>query len=43
MNKGKHLIEMRYRPVSVLAGLAMTLTGIFGAVMLSVRSRRRES
>jgi hypothetical protein len=43
VDKGKHLIEMRYRPASVFAGFAMTLVGIFGAVMLSVRSRRRES
>jgi uncharacterized membrane protein YfhO len=41
VDKAKHPIEMRYQPASVFAGLAMTLLGIFGAVVLSVRSRRR--
>jgi hypothetical protein len=43
VDKGKHLVEMRYRPASVFAGLAMTLAGIFGAVFLNVRARGRES
>lgn len=42
VDKGKHRIEMLYRPLSVFAGLAMTLLGIFGAVVLNVRARRRE-
>jgi uncharacterized membrane protein YfhO len=41
VDKGKHRIEMRYRPTSVFAGLAMTLVGIFGAVVLNMRSRGR--
>jgi hypothetical protein len=39
VDKGKHLVEMRYRPTSVFAGLAMTLAGIFGAVLLNVLHR----
>ncbi len=42
VDRGKHTIEMRYLPVSVFAGLLMTLTGILGAVALTVRARRRE-
>ena len=43
VDKGKHRIEMLYRPASVFVGFGMTLVGIFGAVVLNVRSRRRES
>jgi hypothetical protein len=40
VDKGKHTIEMRYLPVSVLTGLLMTLAGVAGAAVLSVRARR---
>jgi hypothetical protein len=43
VDKGKHRIEMLYRPLSVFAGFGMTLVGIFGAVVLNVRAHRRES
>ncbi len=41
VEKGKHRIEMRYLPLSVLVGLLMTLSGVGGAVALSVRARRK--
>jgi uncharacterized membrane protein YfhO len=31
---GKHKIEMRYRPLSVLGGAAATLTAFLGALVL---------
>jgi hypothetical protein len=39
VEKGRHTIEMRYLPVSVFAGLLMTLTGAVGAAFLSWRAR----
>jgi hypothetical protein len=42
VERGKHTIEMRYLPMSVIAGLFMTLTGLGCAAVLSVRARRRE-
>jgi hypothetical protein len=43
VDRGKHRIEMRYRPASVMAGLLMTLSGLAGAVFLSIRSRKTEA
>jgi uncharacterized membrane protein YfhO len=37
VGKGRHRIEMRYIPFSVIAGLLMTLSGALGAVFLSWR------
>jgi hypothetical protein len=37
--KGRHTIEMRYLPVSVIAGLIMSLSGALGAVVVSFRAR----
>jgi uncharacterized membrane protein YfhO len=37
VDKGRHRIEMRYIPSSVIAGLLMTLSGALGAVFLSWR------
>jgi len=33
---GRHVIEMRYRPLSFRAGLAMTLLGVLGACVLAL-------
>jgi len=41
VEKGRHTIDMRYLPVSVFAGLLMTLIGAVGAVVLSIRARGR--
>ncbi len=40
---GKHMIEMRYLPLSVLGGLALTLFGLTGAAGLAIIERRREA
>lgn len=40
---GTHTIEMRYRPASVYWGLAMTLSGLFGACVLSLLGSRRSA
>ncbi|MFB3778103.1 MAG: YfhO family protein [Bryobacteraceae bacterium] len=40
---GKHTIEMRYRPASVIAGFFMSVAGILGALFLSIRARRAEA
>ncbi|MFB3778105.1 MAG: YfhO family protein [Bryobacteraceae bacterium] len=42
VEKGKHTIEMRYLPLSVVAGGLMTLAGVAGAVLLNVGTRRKE-
>jgi len=42
VDKGKHTIEMRYLPVSVIAGLILTLIGAGGALGLTVLARRKE-
>ena len=36
---GAHLLTMRYRPLAVYEGAALTLIGIAGAIVLS-RSKR---
>jgi hypothetical protein len=38
---GPHRIEMRYRPMSVLVGAAMTAAGLAGALIFSVLARKR--
>jgi hypothetical protein len=38
---GRHRIEMRYRPMSVLAGAAMTSAGLAGALLFSVLAHKR--
>jgi uncharacterized membrane protein YfhO len=43
IEKGRHTIEMRYLPVSVFAGLLMSLIGVVGAAVLSFRARRGEA
>jgi hypothetical protein len=43
VEKGRHTIEMRYLPASVIAGLLMSLSGVVGAAILSLRARRREA
>ncbi|HSW51173.1 MAG TPA: YfhO family protein, partial [Bryobacteraceae bacterium] len=43
VDKGKHTIEMRYRPWSVIAGFFMSLAGVAGALLLSIRARRAEA
>jgi hypothetical protein len=35
---GRHVVELRYRPIAVSAGLVMTLAGLAAALALSVRS-----
>jgi hypothetical protein len=42
VERGKHRVEMRYLPVSIFAGLLMSLTGVCGAAILSFRARRKE-
>ncbi|MGQ9633065.1 MAG: hypothetical protein ACUVXB_02360 [Bryobacteraceae bacterium] len=43
VEKGAHTIEMRYRPASVYWGLAMTLSGLLGACVLSLLGSRRSA
>jgi hypothetical protein len=38
---GRHVIEMRYRPLSVILGGIMTALGVLGACLLSLRDRKR--
>jgi uncharacterized membrane protein YfhO len=38
--RGKHVITMRYRPMSLALGAFLTLLGLAGAVVAGVRSRR---
>jgi uncharacterized membrane protein YfhO len=39
VEKGDHRIEMRFRPRSVYLGLAMTLAGLLGGLLV-IRSKR---
>jgi uncharacterized membrane protein YfhO len=39
---GRHRIEMRYRPGSVVAGALLTVVGIVGACAITLSSRRRK-
>jgi hypothetical protein len=41
VDKGKHTIDMRYAPASVIAGGLLTLSGILGAAALAWLARRR--
>ncbi len=41
VDRGRHTVEMRYRPWSVYAGAVMTALGVFGACGLAIVSRRR--
>ena len=41
VGQGRHTIEMRYVPMSVIAGLILTLTGMGGAAGLALLARRR--
>ncbi len=43
VEKGRHTIEMRYLPVSVFAGLLLTLAGFGGALALSIRARGKKA
>ncbi|MCC7174272.1 MAG: YfhO family protein, partial [Bryobacterales bacterium] len=43
VDKGKHTIDMRYLPASVIAGLILTLLGLGGALGLTILARRREA
>jgi hypothetical protein len=40
--RGTHTVTMRYRPLSVYLGAALTLLGILGALGLAVGSRRKQ-
>ena len=40
--RGAHTVTMRYRPLSVYLGAALTLLGILGALGLAVGSRRKQ-
>ncbi len=40
--RGKHVITMRYRPMSLALGALLTLLGVAGAVVAAVRSRKEE-
>jgi len=40
VNAGKHTVAMRYRPLSVYFGFALTLLGLTAAIVLH---RRRET
>jgi hypothetical protein len=42
VDQGTHTIEMRYVPVSVIAGLILTLIGVGGAAGLTILARRKE-
>lgn len=41
--KGRHTIDMRYQPAPVIAGGALTLLGVAGAIALNLSARRREA
>jgi len=41
VGQGRHRIEMRYRPMSVRAGAAMTAAGLAGALVFGVLARKR--
>jgi len=43
VDQGKHIIDMRYQPASVIAGGILTLLGVIGAVTLNTAARRREA
>lgn len=38
--EGEHTIELRYRPLSALAGAGLSVAGVLGAVALGLRTRR---
>ncbi len=43
VDQGKHTIDMRYQPASVIAGGLLTLLGVAGAVALNLAARRGEA